>query len=106
MKVSIIVPVYNVEAYLKKCLDSLVNQTLNGIEIILIDDGSKDSSSSICDEYAKKDERIKVIHKKNGGLMAAWMDGVKNSTGKYIQFTDSDDYLEFNAIEKLYCYQQ
>ena len=100
--ISIIVPIYKVEKYLEKCLHTLTNQTYRNLEIVLVDDGSPDKCPKMCDEWAEKDKRIKVIHKQNGGLMAAWMDGVKLSTGKYIQFTDSDDYLEFNAIEKLY----
>jgi len=100
--VSIIVPIYKVEPYLEKCLNTLTNQTYQNIEIVLVDDGSPDNCPKICDEWAEKDKRIKVIHKQNGGLMAAWMDGVKVATGKYVQFTDSDDYIELNTIEKLY----
>jgi len=100
--ISVIVPIYKVEKYLEKCLHTITNQSYRNLEIILVDDGSPDNCPKMCDDWAKKDKRIKVIHKQNGGLMAAWMDGVQLSTGKYIQFTDSDDYLEFNAIEKLY----
>ncbi|MBQ6543111.1 MAG: glycosyltransferase family 2 protein, partial [Clostridia bacterium] len=83
IKVSFIVPVYNVEKYLKDCVDSLLAQTLEEIEIILVDDGSPDSCPDICDEYAQKDERIKVIHKKNGGLAAARNSGMKQASGEY-----------------------
>jgi glycosyltransferase involved in cell wall biosynthesis len=101
-KVSIIVPIYNVEKYLKECLTSIVNQTLKDIEIILIDDGSTDSSSKICDEYALSDGRIKVIHKKNEGLGKAYNVGIENASGEYIGFIESDDYAELNMFEKLY----
>lgn len=100
--VSIIVPVYNVEKYLERCIDSLVNQTLKDIEIILVDDGSTDSSGRICDEYAKKDKRIKVIHKENGGVSSARNKGIEKSKGKYIMFCDSDDWIEHNMLEILY----
>lgn len=100
--VSVIVPVYKVEEYLDRCVNSLVNQTYKNIEIVLVDDGSPDNCPKMCDEWAKKDERIKVLHKQNGGLMAAWMDGVKMATGNYIAFVDSDDWCELNMIEELY----
>lgn len=102
MLISVIVPVYNVEKYLKKCLDSIINQSYKNIEIILVDDGSNDTSGKICDEYEKKDERIKVIHKKNGGLSDARNVGIEESKGEYICFIDSDDYIEPNMIEDLY----
>lgn len=100
-KISIIVPCYNVEKYLKKCLDSLVNQTYQDIEIIMVDDGSPDRSGIICDEYAAKDDRIKVIHKLNGGVGAARNDGLKIASGDWVIFCDSDDWLEADALEKL-----
>ena len=100
--VSIIVPVYNVEAYLDKCLDSLVNQTYSNIEIILVDDGSTDSSSQKCDNWRKKDKRIKVVHKENGGLSDARNKGISVSTGEYICFVDSDDYIDSKYVELLY----
>lgn len=100
--VSIIVPIYNVEQYLEKCIDSIINQTLKDIEIILVDDGSPDNCGQICDEYAKKDNRIKVIHKENGGLSSARNAGLKIATGEYIGFIDSDDYIELNMYEELY----
>ena len=100
--ISVIVPVYNVEKYIRRCLDSIVNQTYSNLEIILIDDGSKDASGKICDEYAKKDNRITVIHKKNGGLSSARNVGIENSNGKYITFIDSDDMIKENFISVLY----
>ena len=101
-KISIIIPVYNVEKYLKQCIESVMNQTYKQLEIILVDDGSKDMSGSICDEYVKKDDRIKVIHKENGGLSSARNAGIQAATGKYIMFLDSDDFLEEYACEILY----
>ena len=100
--VSIIVPIFKVEKYLKRCIDSILNQTYRNIEIILIDDGSPDNCGKICDVYAKKDDRIKVIHKENKGVSQARNDGIKLSKGKYIAFVDSDDYVEKNFIEILY----
>lgn len=100
--ISIVVPIYNVENYLEKCIKTLINQTYKNIEIILVDDGSKDSSGEICNEYQKKDERIKVIHKENGGLSDARNAGIKEATGKYIAFLDADDYVDYTMYEKLY----
>lgn len=100
--ISIVIPIYNVEMYLQRCIDSIINQSNNNIEIILVDDGSTDSCSSICDEYLKKDKRIKVIHKKNGGLSDARNAGIKIATGKYITFIDGDDYIDTFFVEKLY----
>lgn len=102
-KVSIIVPIYNVERYLNRCLDSIVNQTLTDIEIILVDDGSPDNCPLKCDEWAQKDKRIKVIHKQNEGLGFARNSGLEIATGEYVYFVDSDDYLHQSAAEKLYC---
>ena len=101
-KVSIIVPVYNVEKYLPCCMDSLLHQTLTNIEILLVDDGSPDNCPAICDEYAIRDHRVKVIHKKNKGLGYARNSGIEIATGEYIAFVDSDDYVELNTYEKLY----
>ena len=101
-KVSVVVPVYNVEKYLKRCLNSLVNQTLKDIEIVIIDDGSTDNSPNICDEYAKQDQRIKVIHKDNQGLGFARNTGLKEVSGEYVGFVDSDDFVEVDTYEKLY----
>lgn len=101
-KVSVIVPVYNAEEYLEKCIESILSQTLRNIEIILINDGSKDSSGSICEKYKEIDERINVIHIENAGVSNARNIGIKNSTGEYIVFCDSDDYVNKKWCEKLY----
>lgn len=100
-KVSVIVPVYKVEKFLDRCVESIVNQTYTNLEIVLVDDGSPDNCPEMCDEWAKKDERIKVIHKTNGGLSDARNAGIKIITGEYVWFVDSDDYIEKNAIEEL-----
>ncbi len=100
--VSVIVPVYNAKEYLVKCLDSVVNQTLKNIEIIIIDDGSTDGSSEICKEYANKDSRITYYKKENEGLAAARQDGMERASGEYIGFVDSDDWLELNMYEEMY----
>lgn len=101
-KVSIIVPVYNVEKYFDRCINSLINQTLREIEIILVDDESPDNCPEMCDKYAKKDSRIKVIHKKNGGLGFARNSGLDIAAGEYFAFVDSDDYVDLDFYEKLY----
>ena len=100
--VSIIVPVYRAEKYLDRCVNSLMSQTLRDIEIILVDDGSPDGSGDMCDEYAKKDSRIKVIHKKNSGAGLSRNLGLETARGKYIGFADSDDYAAENMFETLY----
>lgn len=100
MKVSIIIPVYNVEKYLNRCVDSVIEQTYEDLEIILVDDGSKDNSGQMCDEIALKDSRIIVHHQENGGLSAARNAGLEISSGEYIFFLDSDDYLTPDCIEK------
>ncbi len=100
--ISIIVPIYNVEKYLRRCVDSILIQSYTNIEIILIDDGSNDGSSQICDEFAEKDKRVKVVHKKNEGVSAARNCGLDNCNGKYLAFVDSDDYIEDDFIESLY----
>ena len=100
--ISVIVPVYNVEIYLRKCIDSIRSQTYKNLEIILVDDGSQDTSGQICDEYAYKDNRIKVIHKGNGGLSDARNEGIILSKGEYLTFIDSDDYVLEDYIEFLY----
>ena len=99
-KISVIVPIYNVEDYLHRCVDSIINQTYTNLEIILVDDGSPDNCLKICDEYAKKDSRIKVVHKKNGGLSDARNAGLEIATGEYIGFVDSDDYISLYFYEK------
>jgi len=101
-KISVIVPIYNVEKYLHKCVDSILAQTYENIEVILVNDGSPDNCGAICDEYATKDSRIRVIHKTNGGLSSARNAGVDIAEGKYIGFIDSDDYISPYMYEKLY----
>lgn len=100
--ISVIVPVYNVGKYLKPCLNSIENQTYENMEIILVDDGSTDESGKICDFYAMKDIRIKVIHKGNGGLSDARNTGIRNANGEYLVFVDGDDIISCNAVELLY----
>ena len=99
---SIIIMVYKVEKYLRRSMDTLVNQTLDGVEIICINDGSPDNCPKICDECAKKDGRIKVIHKKNGGVSDARNAGIKVATGKYISFVDSDDFVKKDFVGAMY----
>lgn len=99
--ISIIVPIYKVEKYLDRCVESIVNQTYENLEIILVDDGSPDNCPAICDAWAEKDSRIKVIHKENGGLANARNSGIEICKGEYVQFTDGDDYLEPDMIEFL-----
>ena len=103
-KVSVIVPVYKVEPYLDRCIQSIVNQTYTNLEIILVDDGSPDNSPAMCDEWAKKDSRIVVIHKDNGGLSSARNAGVDTATGEYISFIDSDDYVDVDMIHSMLNY--
>lgn len=98
-KISVIVPIYKAEKYLHRCIDSVLAQTFTDFELILIDDGSPDGSGAICDEYAKKDKRVKVIHKENGGVTAARADGVKNSLGEFITFVDADDTIPINTLK-------
>ena len=100
--ISIIVPVYNVEDYIEKCIDSIVNQTYKNIEVILVDDGSTDLSGKICDHYAKNDSRIKVIHKNNEGLSSSRNSGLNNATGDFIAFVDGDDYISPTMYEMLF----
>lgn len=105
-KISVIVPVYNVQKYLSRCIDSILSQTFTDFELLLIDDGSKDNSGKICDEYAKKDERIKVFHEENRGVSSARNKGIENAFGKYISFIDSDDDIIDTYLEVLYQYIQ
>lgn len=100
--ISIVVPVYNVEKHLSKCLDSIISQSYKNLEIILVDDGTKDNSDKICDEYALKDSRIKVLHIENSGVSAARNRGLDVITGDYVAFVDSDDYIAENMIERLF----
>ena len=99
--ISVIVPVYNVEQYLERCVDSILAQTYSNLEVILVDDGTKDSGGLICDAYAQKDTRVRVIHKENGGLSSARNAGIDIAQGEYISFVDSDDWIEPDALEKL-----
>ena len=100
-KISVIAPVYNVEKYLPRCIDSILAQTFTDFELLLIDDGSKDHSREICDEYAKKDSRIRVFHKENGGVSSARNLGLDNVKGEWITFVDSDDYLKMEFLSNL-----
>lgn len=109
-KISVIIPVYNAEKYIKKCIESVLSQSFSDFELLLVDDGSTDQSGEICDSYAKTDKRIKVIHKQNGGVSTARNAGLLNSSGEYIGFIDSDDYIEpemysvlIDNIEKFQC---
>ena len=101
MKVSVIVPVYNTEKYLNKCIDSILAQTFTDFELLLIDDGSTDNSGFICDEYAEKDKRVKVFHKENGGVSRARNLGIDNAQGEYLSFIDSDDYIRPEMYSEL-----
>lgn len=99
--ISVIVPIYNVEAYLERCIESIINQTYRNLEIILVDDGSPDGCGSICDQWEKRDSRIKVIHKENGGLSDARNAGMKIATGNYIAYVDSDDWIDSSMYENM-----
>ena len=101
-KISIIIAVYKAEQYLDKCINSVVNQTYKNLEILLVDDGSPDNCPKMCDDWAQKDNRIKVIHKTNGGVSSAWNAGLDNATGEYIAFVDSDDWVDNKYVEELY----
>lgn len=101
-EISIIVPVYNVENYIHRCIESILNQTFNKFELILVNDGSSDNCPQICDQYSNIDNRIKVIHKKNGGVSSARNEGLKLAKGRYIGFVDSDDYIDKDMYELLY----
>ena len=100
--ISVIVPVYNVKNYLKKCVDSILSQTYSVLQVILVDDGSTDGSGELCDLLAKCDKRIQVVHKSNGGLSDARNAGIEIAEGKYFSFIDSDDYIEPDMLESLY----
>ena len=99
--ISVIIPVFNAEKYLRECLDSVANQTYNDLEILLIDDGSKDSSPQICDGYAAADSRFTVIHKENGGVSSARNTGIENAHGNLMAFVDADDVLDLDMYEIL-----
>lgn len=101
MKYSVVIPVYNVEKFLQECIKSVLEQTYSDFELILVDDGSADKSAEICDEYQKKDGRIKVIHQKNGGVVKARQTGVENASGEYLVFVDGDDKIESDCLETI-----
>ena len=103
--ISIIVPVYNSEKYLGACIDSILSQYFRDFELILVDDGSRDSSPHICDDYTQKDSRVKVIHKENGGVSAARNDGLDIAKGEYVTFIDSDDWVERDYLSTLSNYR-
>lgn len=99
--ISVIVPVYNVERYLRRCVDSILHQTYQDLEVLLVDDGSTDASGAICDEYAAQEERVAAVHQKNGGLSAARNAGLERAQGTYLCFVDSDDFLDSRMLETL-----
>ena len=101
-KISVLVPIFRIEKYLPKCIDSILDQTFKDFELILVDDGSPDNCPEICDAYAKKDSRVKVVHKENGGLLSARKAGLKNASGKYIAFVDGDDWVDKYYLDVLY----
>ena len=102
IKISVIVPIYKVEKYLRRCIDSIINQTFKNIEIILVNDGSPDNCPKICEEYKNKDNRIIIINQENQGLSVARNSGIRIARGQYLVFIDSDDYIEEDMIEYLY----
>ena len=100
--ISVIAPVYNTEKYLPRCIDSILAQTFTDFELLLIDDGSKDNSGAVCDEYASKDERVRVFHKENGGVSSARNVGLDNAKGEWITFVDSDDWIAETMYQEMY----
>lgn len=100
-KISVIIPIYNMQEYLDKCISSVMRQTYDNLEIILVDDGSCDQSLAICRKYQKSDKRVQVIHKENGGLVSARKEGIERATGEYVTFVDADDWIDENAYEKI-----
>ncbi len=106
VKISVIVPVYNASSTLNRCVDSILNQTFSDFELLLINDGSKDHSGQLCDEYAKKDPRVRVFHKENGGVSSARNLGLDNATGEWISFCDSDDEFDLDFLKSIYQYSQ
>ena len=100
--ISVIVPIYNVEQYLEKCIESIISQTYKNLQIILIDDGSNDKSGKICNKYAEKDKRVVVIHKENAGVSEARNTGLDNAKGEWITFVDADDWIEEEYCQRLY----
>ena len=103
--ISIIIPVYNAEKYLRRCIESVLSQSFTDFELILVDDGSRDFSPHICDDYAQKDSRVKVIHKANGGVIAARNDGLDIAKGEYVTFIDSDDWVERESLSTISNYR-
>lgn len=101
-KISVIVPIYNVEKYIHRCIASILSQSYKNLEVILVDDGSPDNCPKLCDEYARQDTRVQVIHKSNGGLSSARNAGLDKATGQYISFVDGDDYIDIQMLEQLY----
>ena len=101
MTISVIVPIYKVEAYLRQCVDSILAQTYTDLDIVLVDDGSTDNCPAICDAYARKDARVQVVHKPNGGLMSARQAGLRVAKGEYVGFVDGDDWIEPDMYEKM-----
>ena len=99
--ISVIVPAFNIEAYLPRCLESILSQTYNHLEIVVVNDGSRDNTADVIDSYAARDSRIKAIHKENGGVTSARLRGIEESTGDWIAFVDGDDYIEPEMFEKL-----
>lgn len=104
--ISVVVIVYNVKRYLKECIDSIINQSYQNLDIVLVDDGSTDGSSQLCDQFAKEDKRISVVHKENGGLVSARKMGIKAAKGEYIAFVDGDDWIDEDMYEKLYLFSK
>ena len=100
--ISIIIPVYKAEGHLHRCVDSILAQSFTDFELLLVDDGSPDGSGKICDEYAAKDSRVKVLHKQNGGVSSARQTGIENATGEYTIHADPDDWIEPTMLEELY----
>ena len=105
-KITVIVPVYNAEKYLRRCIESIMNQTYKNLEILVIIDGATDSSAFIMEKYAKEDSRIKIIRRENKGIFYTRIEGIKKATSDYIYFVDADDWIEQNAIETMYQYQE
>lgn len=103
VKLSVVVPVYNTEVYLPRCVESILSQTYSNIEVILVDDGSTDKSPEICDRFSQEDRRVRVIHKPNGGVSSARNVGIETASGDYVAFVDSDDFIDVNMYEKLFC---
>ena len=101
--VSVIVPIYNAEIYLERCINSIINQTYQNLEIILVDDGSTDNSSETGDKFQQRDSRIRVIHKENGGVVSARRAGIQSARGIYVAYLDSDDWIESDMYEELVC---